>query len=111
MATLTDTTAIEILKPAADAEGGILAELINAHQNAYAAFNTHAAEIAEELEPSAAQYAESRRLRAKERRAAQELVARRPETLAEVRAKAAYAVLSGEALTAADRDDVLRSFL
>jgi hypothetical protein len=111
MATLTDITPFEILKPGADAAGGILAELINSHHNAYSAFNVHSAEVAELMKPTAAHRAENRELCAKERAAARELITYRPGSLAEVRAKAAYAVLAGEALTSDDREAVLRSLL
>jgi hypothetical protein len=111
MATFTDITPAEILKPGVDADAGILAELINRHHCAYSAFNAHCTALAERTAPTRQDEAENRRLLAQERASALDFAAYRPLSFAEVKAKATYVLLAAEALTDEDRQGVLRSLL
>ncbi|RVI84188.1 hypothetical protein CN188_09405 [Sinorhizobium meliloti] len=112
MADNSNITALEILQPASDfaLTANTLTGLIDRHRTAFSRFNDHCLTLAEQSGVDPAEERSNRKLARKERTARLEFLRYRPRTLAEVRAKAAYLVLS-DAMTESDKDNALRSLI
>ncbi|AIL98109.1 hypothetical protein [Sinorhizobium meliloti] len=112
MADNSNITALEILQPASEFTLTVntLAGLIDRHRIAFTRFNNHCAALADQNEIAPLDERINRKLGKKERAARLEFLQYRPCTLAEIRAKAAYLIVSG-AMTDADKDSGLRSLI
>lgn len=112
MADSSNITALEILQPASDfvLTSNTLAGLIDRHRIAFTRFNNHCAALADQSETAPLDERLNRKLGKKERAARLEFLQYPPRSLAEVRAKAAYLLMSS-AVTEADLHSALRSFV
>ncbi|RVI07872.1 hypothetical protein CN200_29595 [Sinorhizobium meliloti] len=112
MADNSNITALEILQPASEfaLTANTLAGLIDRHRVSFARFNNHCTALADQSDIAPADERFNRKLGKKERAARLEFLQYRPCTLAEVRAKAAYLLMS-DAMTDADRENALRSLV